>query len=105
MERRVEPLVMPSEIQRAAASARLVKADNLVVPFSFPYIELPKEQAASSSEKKPQQLKEKSTLGTTAPPSSVPAYEQRPREIEPMAEKTKAAAANSNSNEQQPFFE
>ena len=72
----------------------LVKVDNLVVPFSFPYIELPKREAAFiERETKPQQLKEKSTPGTIAPASSVPAQEQRPREIEPIAEKTKAAAA------------
>lgn len=103
-ETRVEPLVLPSEIQGLPRLHALMKVDNLVVPFSFPYIELPKVQAAFiERENKPQQLKEKSTPGTILPASSVPGYEQRPREIEPMAEKAKTAAANSN--EQQPFFE
>ena len=43
-ERRVEPLVLPSEISGLPRLSALLKVDNLVVPFSFPYLELPKTQ-------------------------------------------------------------
>jgi len=43
-ERRVEPLVLPSEISGLPRLHAYVKVDNLVVPFSFPYLELPKTQ-------------------------------------------------------------
>ncbi len=104
MERQVEPLVMPSEISGLAALQGYLKSGNLVVRLSFPYIELPKVQAAFiEREMRPQQLREKSTPRTVVPPSSVPAYEQRPREMQPVAERAKTTAAHSN--EQQPFFE
>jgi hypothetical protein len=60
-----------------------------------------KVQAAFIERETKPQLKEKSTPGAVAPASNTPAYEQQPREIEPIAEKAKAATAN----EQQPFFE
>ena len=102
-ETRVEPLVLASEIQGLPRLHALLKVDNLVVPFSFPYIELPKTQAAFiEREMKPQQLKEKSTPRTVAPASSVPVQEQRPREVQPIAEQRKERRP---SNEQQPFFE
>jgi type IV secretory pathway TraG/TraD family ATPase VirD4 len=37
-ERRVEPLVLPSEISGLSRLHALLKVDNLVVPFSFPYL-------------------------------------------------------------------
>ena len=37
-ERRTEPLVLPSEISGLERLHALVKVDNLVVPFSFPYL-------------------------------------------------------------------
>ena len=37
-ERRTEPLVLPSEISGLQRLHALLKVDNLVVPFSFPYL-------------------------------------------------------------------
>jgi type IV secretory pathway TraG/TraD family ATPase VirD4 len=37
-ERRTEPLVLPSEISGLQRLHALLKVDNLVVPFSFPYV-------------------------------------------------------------------
>jgi len=37
-ERRTEPLVLPSEISGLQRLHALIKVDNLVVPFSFPYL-------------------------------------------------------------------
>ena len=46
-ERRTEPLVLPSEIGGMPRMHALAKVDNLVVPFNFPYVELPKFNLAS----------------------------------------------------------
>src|SRR5271157_786290 len=43
-ERRTEPLVLPSEIGGMPRMHAFAKVDNLVVPFSFPYIEMRKTQ-------------------------------------------------------------
>ena len=43
-ERRTEPLVLPSEIGGMPRMHAFAKVDNLVVPFSFPYVELRKTQ-------------------------------------------------------------
>ncbi len=43
-ERRTEPLVLPSEIAGLPRMHALAKVDNLVVRFSFPYVELRKAQ-------------------------------------------------------------
>ena len=43
-ERRTEPLILPSEIGGMPRMHALAKVDNLVVPFNFPYVELPKVQ-------------------------------------------------------------
>jgi hypothetical protein len=43
-ERRTEPLVLPSEIGGMPRMHAFAKVDNLVVPFSFPYVELRKAQ-------------------------------------------------------------
>src|SRR5438094_3703595 len=44
LERQVEPLVMPSEITGLEPLHGYLKTGNLVVPMSFPYIELPEKQ-------------------------------------------------------------
>lgn len=44
LERQVEPLVMPSEITGLEPLHGYLKAGNLVVPMSFPYIQLPEKQ-------------------------------------------------------------
>ena len=79
-DRRVEPLVLPSEISGLPRLNALLKVDNLVVPFSFPYLApvktqpgfIPRETTsrAVDIEKRPPQ------------PSAPPAQEIRPREPE-----------------------
>ena len=44
LERRVEPLVMPSEIMGLPDQRGFLKSGNLVVRLSFPYTDLPKTQ-------------------------------------------------------------
>lgn len=101
-ETRLEPLVLPSEIQGLPRLHALMKVDNLVVPFNFPYIELSKVQPAFvEREARPEEAKGKKDAETVAPPIGAPRYQQRPCEGEPKAEPTKSVAAN----EQQPFFE
>jgi hypothetical protein len=46
LERQVEPLVMASEISGLASLRGLVKLGNLVVRITFPFIDLPKKEAA-----------------------------------------------------------
>lgn len=46
LERTTEPLVMASEIQGLSDLHAYLKSGNLVVPLSFPYIELPKRHEA-----------------------------------------------------------
>jgi len=46
LERRVEPLVMASEIMGLPDQCGLMKSGNLVVRLSFPYLKLPKTQPA-----------------------------------------------------------
>jgi type IV secretory pathway TraG/TraD family ATPase VirD4 len=93
-ERRVEALVLPSEISGLSRLHALVKVDNLVVPFSFPYLVLqkiqpgfvPREMTAHvvEIEKRPSK------------PSAPPKQEIRPNETE---ERKGIAAA------QEPYFE
>jgi hypothetical protein len=60
-ERRVEPLVLPSEISGLPRLQALLKVDNLVVPFGFPYLApqklqpgfIPRETTASPAGKLP----------------------------------------------------
>jgi type IV secretion system coupling TraD/TrwB family protein len=44
LERQVEPLVMPSEITGLEPLHGYLKTGNLVVPMSFPYVQLPEKQ-------------------------------------------------------------
>jgi type IV secretory pathway TraG/TraD family ATPase VirD4 len=44
LDRQVEPLVMPSEITGLESLHGYLKTGNLVVPMSFPYIQLPEKQ-------------------------------------------------------------
>ena len=54
-ERRTEPLVLPSEISGLPRMHALMKVDNFVVPFSFPYVDLLKEQAGFIAREKAMQ--------------------------------------------------
>jgi len=67
LERTTEPLVMASEIQGLPDLRAYLKSGNLVVPLSFPYIELPKRHEALIERKLPaQQPKEASAQTVTA---------------------------------------
>ena len=62
-----EPLVMASEIQGLPDLRAYLKSGNLVVPLSFPYIDLPKRHEALIERKLPtQQPKETSAQTATA---------------------------------------
>jgi type IV secretory pathway TraG/TraD family ATPase VirD4 len=92
-ERRVEPLVLPSEISGLSRLHALMKVDNLVVPFSFPYLApqklqpgfIPRETAARVVE-----------IGKRPPKPSAPTKEIKPGE----PEQSSGIAAG-----QEPYFE
>lgn len=94
-ERRVEPLVLPSEISGLPRLHALVKVDNLVVPFSFPYLA-------------PQKIQPGFVPREIAPPRVVEIEKRPPKasappkqEIKPNeTEKSKGIAAG-----QEPYFE
>jgi type IV secretory pathway TraG/TraD family ATPase VirD4 len=100
LERTTEPLVMASEIQGLPDLHGYLKSGNLVVPFSFPYIELPNRHEALLARKLPMQrpketaqLKEERTLTVAArgngdarvTPVSAPKTPQRVEQVKPPA--------------------
>ena len=91
-ERRTEPLVLPSEIGGMPRMHALAKVDNLVVPFNFPYVELPKVQPGFIARND-----DKYGPVATATPASQPVV-QAVQEIRP--DKATGVAAG-----QEPFFE
>ena len=100
-ERRVEPLVLPSEISGMPRLHALVKVDNLVVPFSFPYIELPKTQpgfvqrAEEEQPRRVQPINAKPPVQPVPPPRP-PVQEQKPREQQ--------QPTGTDGPSQEPFF-
>jgi type IV secretory pathway TraG/TraD family ATPase VirD4 len=93
-ERRTEPLVLPSEISGLQRLHALLKVDNLVVPFSFPYLAPVKAQPGFI----PREIKPRVVEIEKRPPqpSTVAAQEICPRE----PENTEGIAAG-----QEPYFE
>ena len=93
-ERRTEPLVLPSEISGLQRLHALLKVDNLVVPFSFPYLAPVKAQPGFI----PREIKPRVVEIDKRPPqpSTVAAQEISPRE----PENTEGIAAG-----QEPYFE
>jgi hypothetical protein len=93
-ERRTEPLVLPSEISGLQRLHALLKVDNLVVPFSFPYLAPVKAQPGFI----PREIKPRAVEIEKRPPqpSTVAAQEINPRE----PGKTEGIAAG-----QEPYFE
>jgi len=92
-ERRTEPLILPSEISGLPRMHALMKVDNFVVPFSFPYVDVLKEQPGFIAREK----------ATQAPVIDIGKRESQPgpplvQEIAP--ERPKGIAAG-----QEPFFE
>lgn len=93
-ERRTEPLVLPSEISGLQRLHALLKVDNLVVPFSFPYLAPVKTEPGFI----PRQVTSRVVEIEKRPPqpSTVAAQEISPRE----SENSKGIAAG-----QEPYFE
>jgi type IV secretory pathway TraG/TraD family ATPase VirD4 len=87
-ERRTEPLVLPSEVSGLPRLHALLKVDNLVVPFSFPYLAPVKAQ--------PGFIPREITSRAKGPPGAPAAQEIRPHE----SENSKGIAAR-----QEPYFE
>jgi hypothetical protein len=92
-ERRTEPLILPSEISGLPRMHALMKVDNLVVPFSFPYIDVVKEQPGFIPREEAPRASV-TDIGKRAPQPTVPLVQ----EIAP--EKPRGIAAG-----QEPFFE
>jgi type IV secretory pathway TraG/TraD family ATPase VirD4 len=93
-ERRTEPLVLPSEISGLQRLHALLKVDNLVVPFSFPYLAPVKTEPGFIPREMTPRVVE---IGKRPPqPSTVAAQEISPRE----SENSTGIAAG-----QEPYFE
>jgi Type IV secretion-system coupling protein DNA-binding domain len=93
-ERRTEPLVLPSEISGLQRLHALIKVDNLVVPFSFPYLAPEKTEPGFIPREITPRVVE---IGKRPPqPSTVAAQEISPRETE---------NSNGISSGQEPYFE
>jgi hypothetical protein len=93
-ERRTEPLVLPSEISGLQRLHALIKVDNLVVPFSFPYLAPEKTEPGFIPREITPRVVE---IGKRPPqPSTVAAQEISPRETE---------NSNGISAGQEPYFE
>ena len=93
-ERRTEPLVLPSEISGLQRLHALLKVDNLVVPFSFPYLAPVKAEPGFIPREITPRVVE---IGKRPPqPSTVAAQEISP----PESENSKGIAAG-----QEPYFE
>jgi len=93
-ERRTEPLVLPSEISGLQRLHALLKVDNLVVPFSFPYLAPVKTEPGFIPREITPRVVE---IGERSPqPSTVAAQEISPHE----SENSEGIAAG-----QEPYFE
>jgi type IV secretory pathway TraG/TraD family ATPase VirD4 len=93
-ERRTEPLVLPSEISGLQRLHALLKVDNLVVAFSFPYLAPVKTQAGFIPREVTARVVE---IGKRTPQLNTPAAQEiTPRE----PENSKGVAAG-----QEPYFE
>jgi hypothetical protein len=95
-ETRTEPLVLASEIGGLQRLHALLKVDNLVVPFSFPYLAPVKTQPGFIPRELAPRMVE---IGKHPPQPSTPAAQEiRPRESETAPEKDIAAG-------QEPYFQ
>lgn len=97
LERTVEPLVMPSEIQGLPDLHGYLKSANLLVRLSFPYIELPKRHEALIARNiKGEQLKEERVQ------TAVQEWPTIPPQREPQPKQPRARAAGGDDL---PFLE
>jgi hypothetical protein len=92
-ERRTEPLILPSEIGGMPRMHALAKVDNLVVPFNFPYVELPKVQPGFVARKDD---KFAPVIATATPP---------PQPVVQTVQEIKTDKATGIAAGQEPFFE
>jgi len=102
LERRVEPLVMASEIMGLPDQRGFLKSGNLVVRLSFPYLELPKTQPGFVERNIDwQRGDEPSAPATERPGSSGPAQKLTSNEQKQAQEQTKRPPSHGQSR----FFE
>jgi type IV secretory pathway TraG/TraD family ATPase VirD4 len=78
LDRQTEPLVMPSEIAGLPDLHGYLKSGNLVVPLSFPYIELPQKQSSFIARENTARVIE---IGKRPSPESRPREPQRSKDI------------------------
>src|SRR5262249_24720621 len=94
-ERRTEPLVLPSEISGLQRLNALLKVDNMVVSFGFPYIAPVKSQSGFIPRETTARVVE---IAKRPAPTTIPAsQENSPHQLE---ESPKGIAAG-----QEPYFE
>jgi len=108
LERTTEPLVMASEIQGLSDLRAYLKSGNLVVPVSFPYIELPKRhEALIARQPSTQQLKEEPAKTTTTSGNGDGRDPTRslPPPIPPQRQQQVKQAAGRAANDDLPFLE
>jgi hypothetical protein len=92
-ERRTEPLVLPSEISGLPRMHALAKVDNLVVRFSFPYVELRRTQPGFIARERAAQGTAIGSSGRAPQPSMWPVEKVAPEKAQRIA------------TGQEPFFE
>ncbi len=108
LERTTEQLVMPSEIQGLSNLRAYLKSGNLVVPLSFPYIDLPKRYEALIERKLPaRQLTEERAQTATALGNSDGCDQSRnlPPPIPPQRQPQLKPPTERAANGELPFLE
>jgi type IV secretory pathway TraG/TraD family ATPase VirD4 len=108
LERTTEPLVMASEIQGLSDLRAYLKSGNLVVPLSFPYIDLPKRHEALIERKLPaRQLTEERAQMATALGNSNGCDQSRslPPPIPPQRQQQVKPPTERAANGDLPFLE
>jgi len=92
-ERRTEPLVLPSEISGMPRMHALMKVDNLVVPFSFSYLDVREGHPGFIQREKAAQASATDIRKRTDQPSDSLAHETAPEK------------GKDTTSRQEPFFE
>ena len=108
LERTTEPVVMASEIQGLSDLRGYLKSGNLIIPFSFPYIELPKRHEALIERKLPaQQPREQLTQTATTSGNGDGRNQVRslPPPIPPQRQQQVKPPEARAANEELPFLE
>jgi len=103
LDRQVEPLVMPSEITGLEALHGYLKTGNLVVPMSFPYIQLPEKQPKFIERKMNIEWPKVSKASTNADKASDDGA--APKVLPQEVKQTREKQLNRTEQRQQRFFE